>query len=64
MIIASKEQLPPLYIKLSLMERFSKAWDKQGISVKNMCIKFAHLVDVKQRKSVFIGSKANDTYEL
>ena len=47
--------LPPLYIKLSLMKQFAKAFDKKGACFRYIQEKFPNLSSEKVKESVFVG---------
>ncbi|GBO21626.1 hypothetical protein AVEN_168249-1 [Araneus ventricosus] len=47
--------LPPLHIKLGLMEIFVKALDREGVAFLHLRNKFKHLSDAKVEEGMFIG---------
>ena len=47
--------LPPLHIKLGLMEQFTKALRKDGECFQNFRSKFPKLTDAKINEGVFLG---------
>jgi hypothetical protein len=47
--------LPPLHIKLGIMEQFIKALLKTGNCFKYLCKNFPHLSEAKLKGGVFFG---------